>query len=282
MRYASRTWSGSSTSGSGDTPCWISPIGKIGVRSSGPAGCIVPGLSGGIGSPGRSGSRFTQCVGISDSGSRYLTVSSLTRSSPLRCGAILWRKQPADQPRDVCRLLREPPSGDPYHPVAGGLKHGVALAVSFECAAVAVELPTVELDDEALRRPEGIHEVALHEYVARRRRQVERAAQVEEASLELAPRIGDHARPVLEQGHEVLEPAAAVAVLAGRFDGPQVEEPPPRGGVPGSRETMGVRLRKVKQRPRDARDRDVVPNRPLGLRQMKRRMHTQPSTRVRA
>src|SRR5919198_4517932 len=52
-------------------------MGKSGARSSGPAGCIVAGLSGGIGSPGRSGSRFTQCVGISDSGRRYFTVSSL-------------------------------------------------------------------------------------------------------------------------------------------------------------------------------------------------------------
>src|SRR5436190_21417507 len=49
----------------------------MGVRSPGPAGCIVSGLRGGIGSPGRSGSRLTQCVGISDSGRRYLTVSSL-------------------------------------------------------------------------------------------------------------------------------------------------------------------------------------------------------------
>src|SRR4051812_7059556 len=137
----------------------------MGVRSSGPAGCIVPGLSGGIGSPGGAGKRVTPGGGISDSGSRDLTGSSLTRSSPLRCGAILWPEQPADQPRDVCRLLREPPPGDPYHPVAGRLKHGVALAVSFECAAVAVELPTVELDDEAPGRPEGIHKVALHEHV---------------------------------------------------------------------------------------------------------------------
>src|SRR3954453_13399629 len=52
-------------------------IGKSGVRSSGPAGCMVAGLSGGVGSPGRSGSRFTQWVGISDSGRRYFTVSSL-------------------------------------------------------------------------------------------------------------------------------------------------------------------------------------------------------------
>src|SRR5215216_562452 len=42
-------------------------IGKIGVRSSGPAGSIVAGLSGGSGSPGRSGRRFTQWVGIRSS-----------------------------------------------------------------------------------------------------------------------------------------------------------------------------------------------------------------------
>src|SRR3954447_5698337 len=52
-------------------------MGKIGVRSGGPAGSMVAGLSGGTGSPGRSGSRFTQLVGICDSGSVYLTVSWL-------------------------------------------------------------------------------------------------------------------------------------------------------------------------------------------------------------
>src|SRR3954451_3479467 len=60
-------------SGSTETSCSISPIGKIGVRSSGPSGCLVPGLSGGDGVPGRSGSRFTQCVGMSLSGRRYFT-----------------------------------------------------------------------------------------------------------------------------------------------------------------------------------------------------------------
>jgi hypothetical protein len=55
-------------------------IGKIGVRSSGPAGCIVPGLSGGSGSPGRSGSRFTQCVGMRSSVSVNF-VGSVTRRS---------------------------------------------------------------------------------------------------------------------------------------------------------------------------------------------------------
>src|SRR3954451_4873420 len=73
----SRTSSGISISGSGETSCWMRPIGNSGARSSGPAGSIVAGLRGGIGSPGRSGSRLIQCVGISDSGSRYFTVSSL-------------------------------------------------------------------------------------------------------------------------------------------------------------------------------------------------------------
>src|SRR5256714_13059237 len=80
--YTSRTSSGISTSGSVATSCWISPIGKIGVRSGGPAGSCVAGLSGGLGSPGRSGIRLTQCVGISDSGSMYLTASSLTAAPP--------------------------------------------------------------------------------------------------------------------------------------------------------------------------------------------------------
>src|SRR5919109_962214 len=76
--YASRTSSGISTSGSAATSCWISPIGKIGVRSSGPAGCFVPGCSGGSGSPGTSGSRLIQCVGICSSRSRNLVGSLMT------------------------------------------------------------------------------------------------------------------------------------------------------------------------------------------------------------
>ena len=66
--------------GLGETSCSISAIGKIGVRSSGPAGSIVPGLSGGSGSPGRSGSRFTQWVGMRSSVSRNFVGSVMRRS----------------------------------------------------------------------------------------------------------------------------------------------------------------------------------------------------------
>src|SRR4051812_46760682 len=83
----SRTSSGIATSESIETSWPISSIGKIGVRSSGPAGSMVAGLSGGLGSPGRSGSRLTQWVGIASSGSVYLTVASLMRGTLTSMGS---------------------------------------------------------------------------------------------------------------------------------------------------------------------------------------------------
>src|SRR6266540_3558381 len=80
--YASRTASGTSTSGSGLTSWRISAIGKMALRSSGPAGAIVPGCSGGSGSPGRSGRRLTQCVGIASSLSRNFVWSSAMAGQP--------------------------------------------------------------------------------------------------------------------------------------------------------------------------------------------------------
>src|SRR3954447_8509483 len=69
-----------STSGSCETSCAIRPIGKIGVRSSGPAGWPVAGDSGGSGSPGSSGARLTQCVGMSSSARRNFVGSVMGRS----------------------------------------------------------------------------------------------------------------------------------------------------------------------------------------------------------
>ena len=50
--------------------------GNSGARSGGPTGSIVPGCSGGMGSPGRSGRMLYQAEGISDSGNTILTRSS--------------------------------------------------------------------------------------------------------------------------------------------------------------------------------------------------------------
>src|SRR3954463_4606621 len=60
----------------------MSAIGKIGVRSGGPAGCIEAGLSGGSGSPGRSAARLTQCVGIASSDRTNFVCSSVMAARP--------------------------------------------------------------------------------------------------------------------------------------------------------------------------------------------------------
>ena len=60
----------------------MSPMGKIGVRSSGPAGSPVRGLSGGGGgSPGRSAAMLTQWVGISTDMRRCYPVENSTHEA---------------------------------------------------------------------------------------------------------------------------------------------------------------------------------------------------------
>src|SRR3954452_18265445 len=75
-------------SGSADTSCSMSAIGKIGVRSGGPAGCLVCGFSGGSGSPGRSAIRLTQCVGIASSDRRNFVWASAMRPILRRLGQV--------------------------------------------------------------------------------------------------------------------------------------------------------------------------------------------------
>src|SRR3569832_195049 len=60
----------------------MSAIGKMAPRSSGPAGASVPGCSGGSGSPGRSGSRLTQCVGMASSSRRNFVCVSAMAAQP--------------------------------------------------------------------------------------------------------------------------------------------------------------------------------------------------------
>ena len=53
--------------------------GKIGERSSGPAGCRVPGCSGGAGGAGRSGTMLYQALGIlSSSRTNFFLYSLMT------------------------------------------------------------------------------------------------------------------------------------------------------------------------------------------------------------
>src|SRR3954468_5412558 len=67
-------------SGSGETSCMISAIGKIGVRSGGPAGWPVCGFSGGSGSPGGAGGGVAQGGGGGAPSPRTYFVVSLMRA----------------------------------------------------------------------------------------------------------------------------------------------------------------------------------------------------------
>src|SRR3954453_17929699 len=81
-------------SGSGETSCMISSIGKMGVRSGGPAGWPVCGFSGGSGSPGRSGRRLTQWVGMASSPRTYFVVALM--AAILRAAAKSASEEAAD------------------------------------------------------------------------------------------------------------------------------------------------------------------------------------------
>ena len=82
-------------SGSGETSCRMSSIGKIAWRSSGPAGSRVCGFSGGICAPGMSGTMLIQCVGIESSASRNFV-----------CWAGMARSYAASAARRTCARAR--------------------------------------------------------------------------------------------------------------------------------------------------------------------------------
>jgi hypothetical protein len=58
-----------------DISCSITARGKIGARSSGVTGCLVPGCSTGARGSGRSALMLYQWVGRCSSSSRYFTLS---------------------------------------------------------------------------------------------------------------------------------------------------------------------------------------------------------------
>src|SRR3954454_22962164 len=123
-------------SGSGETSCMISPIGKIGVRSSGPAGSPVRGFSGGSGSPGRSPSRLTQWVGISPSDSRNLVGWLMERSYARRGAAATASLRGVTLRRDFDVAHRDDAQLD-HVAVAQSLRHH-ALAVDPYAVQTAV------------------------------------------------------------------------------------------------------------------------------------------------
>ena len=72
--YISLTGSGISISLSVETSCIIKPIGNKGAKSSGPAGCFVPGCNGGGGGLGKSEFILYQVLGAFDSSRIYFIL----------------------------------------------------------------------------------------------------------------------------------------------------------------------------------------------------------------
>src|SRR4051812_25419007 len=119
----------------------MSAIGKIGVRSGGPAGCIVPGCSGGSGAPGRSGSRLIQCVGMRSSVRRNFVGVSLIVLMVCRP----YRRGPRRGRRAVC---------DRCHACwLADLAANLLMAMSFS----PITFPT-----RASRRARGLAVLAVH------------------------------------------------------------------------------------------------------------------------
>ena len=111
----------------------MSPIGKIGERSSGPIGCPVPGLSGGGGIDGRSAATLYQRRGIASSSRRYrrwaigtpLSLSSTARPYSRargRCDPRATRRGPGSPDgRPGVRPGPTPPArGGPRRPARAG------------------------------------------------------------------------------------------------------------------------------------------------------------------
>ena len=158
--------SGISTSGSAETSCSMSAIGKIGVRSGGPAGSIVPGCSGGSGSPGRSGSRLTQCVGIRSSVSRNFVGARRAHGADPNPGGGRSRRRRAGSGRSSCTP-----------------------AVAVEAGEVDGAAARAHLDDHAPRRAGG-HGPRRRASGSRRRAIVRACSEV--SSIAMGASVGAH------------------------------------------------------------------------------------------
>jgi hypothetical protein len=114
--------------------------------------------------------------------------------------------------------------GDSEHSVAGELELGVPLAVPLEGSAVAVEGVSVELDDQSLRGPHGVHFHARHDHVEAGQGEVGPSTELQEPAFELG--AGDRRRVEAfgDHGTQSAHATTTAIVIAGSGDGPGVEK----------------------------------------------------------
>src|SRR5207302_9063912 len=110
-------------------------------------------------------------------------TSGSTWTGRSRCSTAA--EECSKSPSDLGALPRELPPGESQHLVALELQIQVALVVSLEGAAGAVEAPAVELDDHDRTAPVGIDLVALDDCVHHGQRQLLVATEVHQEVFEV-------------------------------------------------------------------------------------------------
>ena len=123
-----------------------------------------------------------------------------------------------DPDGDQQRLVDDLPVGEAQRGVAGGLAARVEGAIVLERAAVAVGVPAVGLDDDAVRGPDEVGLVALDRVVAARRGQLRGLERGQQRALERAAgRLGVVVRVARDQPPDERLGAGAVGVGASQL-----------------------------------------------------------------
>ena len=161
------------------------------------------------------------------------------------------------------------PKSAPCHAnnaIPGELEGCVADAVLLECRAGAVELEAVELGDEPLLAPQGVHLEAFDDGVDLGSWQVEGVAEVEEVALEVGAGGRGRSEAGYEGGQGTQGPAARVS-SAHVFDRADIEQVEALGSLEHALETaMLDDLGEIEEGPGDGGDRYGVVGGVVGVR----------------
>jgi hypothetical protein len=165
---------------------------------------------------------------------------------------------------DRVGLSLDPTLGEPENTVAGELQGCVPCPIMLERAAGAMELVSIELDDEARLGPDGVDLEATDHVIDERRGQTVLATEIDELSLELGAGEGSRESLRLDGRCEGTDAAASITPRADVIDRPKVEQPQALGLPHRSLELMtGNDLGDVEQCPGDGGDRDPGASGPI-------------------
>src|SRR5215203_2288747 len=116
------------------------------------------------------------------------------------------QQKPPQVRLDQLGLLLELPPGDPDHPPTRGLEPAVPCTIDLERVRGRGPRVTVQLDDQALLRPDAVDLEALDHHIGPRKRKTGPDEKVLEALLELAADDSGADAGLCEQGSDGFQP----------------------------------------------------------------------------